>query len=147
MNFVANHLSKLINDQSKQLIDTYKDKLDMYSMFNLEALRNQLNPCLLKLIETLTQTVRSVRCKQNLFSNSELTRTKMVRHIFIACMIIFSTNSVCSMPLLVLLMEAILSNGGSQELVRLLNRVDAVASLDTVNRPNTQVAVKRRNQG
>ena len=147
VNIVANHLNKLIHDQSKQLIDTYKDKPDMYPMFNLEALRNQLNPCLLKFIETLTQTVRSVRCKRSLFSNSEPTRTKMVRQIFIACMIIFNTNSVCSMPLHVLLTEAILCNGGSQELVRLLNRVGAVASLDTVNRLNTQVAVKRRTQG
>ena len=47
------------------------------------------------------------------------------------------------MPLHVLLTKAIFCNGGSQELVRLLNRVGAVASLDTVNRLNTQVAVRR----
>ena len=46
-----------------------------------------------------------------------------------------------------MLSEAILCNGGNLELVRLLNRIGAVASLDTINRLATLVVQIRMKEG
>ncbi len=50
-------------------------------------------------------------------------------------------------PLHVALTESIICHGGTQELVRILNRVGAAASLDTVNRLATKVVTKRIAEG
>lgn len=57
------------------------------------------------------------------------------------------TAHVRSMPLHFLLAESILCHGGSLELVRILNRVGAVASLDTCNRLATFVVDQRIRRG
>ncbi len=62
-------------------------------------------------------------------------------------LLLFCTNSTCSMPLYVVLTEAILCHRGSLELVRILNRVGAVASLDTNSRLATHIVKERLVQG
>ncbi len=57
------------------------------------------------------------------------------------------TTCTCSAPLHVALTESILCHGGTQELIRILNRLGAAASLDTVNRLATNVVTKRIAEG
>ena len=59
----------------------------------------------------------------------------------------FCTNNTCSAPLHVLLTEAVLCHGGTVELVKILNRLGAVASLDTVNRLSTHIVQTRLHEG
>lgn len=65
---------------------------------------------------------------------SEKLTTKTIQQFYIMCVILFCTNSTCSMPLHVVLTEAILCHGGSLELARIFNRVGAVAPNDTNSR-------------
>ena len=58
-----------------------------------------------------------------------------------------ATNLTCSMPFHVLLTKAILCNGGTNDLVRIINRVGVAASLDTANRLCTDMVIKRQQKG
>ena len=62
-------------------------------------------------------------------------------------MLLFITNSECSFSFHVLLADAIESNGGSSELITILNRVGAVASIDTLKRIILAVSQNRKEQG
>ena len=62
-------------------------------------------------------------------------------------MLQFSTNNTCSAPFHIPLTEAVLCHGGTLKLVRILNRLGAVASIDTVNRLATHVVQARLSQG
>lgn len=66
-----------------------------------------------------------------------------MKQLYCLSTILFCTNPQCNMPLQYLLSDAILCLGGSTELVKLLNRIGAVASLDTHDRVVT-CAVKDR---
>ena len=114
-----------------------------YTQLNIATLRATIDPVLLHFIERVTETVRTR--KRRLFpSESEAIHTKQVRQIYALCVLLFCTNTQCSMPLHIPLAEAILCHGGSLELV---NRLGAVASVDTTNRIATQAVQLRRSQG
>ena len=70
-----------------------------------------------------------------------------MRQLYILSLVLFCTNTVCSMPFHSLLTEATLCHGGSQELVKILNRVGAIASIDTHQHLATQVVKERISQG
>ena len=53
----------------------------------------------------------------------------------------------CSFPFHVLLADAVESNGGSVQLSKILNRIGAVASSDTLNRVILSVLQERKKQG
>jgi len=94
----------------------------------------------------VTQSVRSR--KRKLFcSESEVTNTRRMRQVYLLCTLLFCANSQCCMPFHALLTEAILCHGGSQKLVRILNRVGAVASLETSRRLATLVVQQRVARG
>ena len=59
----------------------------------------------------------------------------------------FCTNTQCSMPFHMLVTEATLCHGGTLELVKILNRIGAAASIDTNQRLATQVVHSRIVQG
>ena len=125
---VAHHLNGKIHQQASQLIATYQNNPKQYTLLNLETLVSGCDPVLLDFIRQLTQTVRESRRK--LFHDEkEKVTTKTVRQLYILCVLLFCTNSTCSMPLHVVLTEAILCHGGSLELVRIFNRIGAVASI------------------
>ena len=61
--------------------------------------------------------------------------------------LLFCTNTQCSMPLHTRVTEATLCHGGTQELVKTLNRIGAGASIDTSQCLATQVVHSRIVQG
>ena len=142
---VATHINKLLQNQARELVAMYKNKPVKYSTFNLDTFKKELNACLLKFMEIVTLSVRA--SKRNLFPDPDTLKTKNIRQLYALCVLLFTTNTTCSMPLHVVLTEAILSNGGSTELVRIMNRVEAVASLNTANRLSTLVASQRVSRG
>ncbi len=72
---------------------------------------------------------------------------RRMRQVYLLCTVLFCANSQCSMLFHTLLTEAILCHGGSKELVKILNRVEAVASLETSHRLATVVVQQRISRG
>ena len=71
-------------------------------------------------------------------------QTKNIRQAYALCVLLFCTDTTCSMPLHILLTEAILCHGRSLELVRIMNRVGAIASSEKANRLSTSVCERMR---
>ena len=130
---VAHYLNGRSQQQARQLIATYKGNPKQHAFLQLDKLMSDFDPVLLNFINQLTQTVCQSRRKLFNDENESLT-IKKLRHFYILGVILFCTNTTCSMPLHVVLTEAIICHGGSLELVRILNRVGAVASIDTNSR-------------
>ncbi len=142
---VASHLNERIHKQAKSLITRFDKSPDKYATFDLSIIQ-ELDPVLLGFIQQLTQSVRSR--KRKLFQGEdEITQTRQIRQLYTLCTVLFCTNSQCCMPLHYLLSEAILCHGGSQQLVKIFNRIGAAASLDTSQRLSTQVVQTRVVQG
>jgi len=91
--------------------------------------------------------------RRQLFSQQELIESfgtmnsKSMKQLYCLLTILFCTNSQCSMPLQYLLSDAILCLGGSTELVKIFNRIGAVASLDTHDRIATCAVTDRIAKG
>lgn len=113
----------------------------------MSTILKETDPTLLQFIRQLTCTVRDRRRKLFTAIDDDESNVKTIRQFYALCVLIFNTNNSCSAPLHVMLSEAILSNLGNLELVRIMNRIGAVASLDTSNRLATQVVQIRMRRG
>ncbi len=143
---VASYLNEKVHTQAKALVSEFQGSPSKYTTLNLAAFQQSLDPTLLSFIQQLTQSVRSR--KRKLFeSESDVANTKHIRQLYALCTLFFCTNNQCSMPFHFPLSDAILCHGGSLELLRILNRVGAVASIDTNSRLATQVSHERIQQG
>ena len=133
-------MTRYIATQAKALISTFEGNPNKYSTFNLISYKDMLDPVLLQFIQQVTNSVRGRRRKlfQDEFNDTNHTKL-LVRHLFLLSSLLFFTNPQCSMPFHILLTEAIQCHGGTQELIKILNRVGAVASIDTNQRLATQV--------
>ena len=142
---VALHLNAKLHERAR--MRSLHDPQSLAS-FDLLAAWDNTDPELLTFLTLLTQPVRQSRRK--LFETS-LTptdlNTRNMRLFYILCMLVFCTNNTCSVPLHVLLTEAILCHGGTLELVQILNRVGVVASVETLNRLATQIVQTRISEG
>ena len=102
---VAYALNDRIHLQVKQLIDLYKSP-EQHKSFNLESAMERMDPVL---IELLTQSVRGKHHKKNV---EEGTHVKKLRQFYSLCVILFCTNSQCSVPIHTILTEAVLCHWG-----------------------------------
>ena len=143
---VSMYLNGKVHKLAKSLITTCQNAPQQYATFSITSYRQMIDPTLLLFIEQLTQSVRSKRRK--LFqSEVDVSQTKQLRQLYIISLVLFCTNTQCSMPFHTLLTEATLCHGGTQELVKILNRVGAIASIDTHQRLATQVVQERMAEG
>ncbi len=143
---MARHLNSKLHEQAKKNIITYKDT-DRYTNLNITLLINNTDPILLEFIKQLTCTVREGGLRLFDAQETEASDAKKIRHFYILCVLLFNANHACSVPLHVLLTETILCQGGDQVLVQIMNRIGAVASLDTSNRLATHVVQTRLVKG
>ena len=86
--------------------------------------------------------MNSSRC-----SVTVLIETRNTRLLYALSVLQFCTNSTCSAPLHILVTESVICHGGTLELVRVLNRLGAAASIDTVNRLATHFVQTRLSEG
>jgi len=70
-----------------------------------------------------------------------------VRRAYLLSVILFATNPECSYPFHIPLADAVESCGGSSELITILNRIGATASLPTLNRHIFSVSEEREKEG
>ena len=138
--------------RAKFLTDAFKDNPESIATTDFAASLSSTDPLLLSFLTTLTQSVR--RSKRNLFSDASSSESqhcsispRSSRLFYALCVLQFCTNSTCSVPLHILLTEAVMCHGGTLELVQLLNRLGAIASVETANRLATHVVQKRLSRG
>ena len=141
---VSSYINNRLHKQAKDLVSHYKNNPHEYSTLNLEQLLPKLDPTLLAFIQRITRSVRA--SKQNFQCNDSNITPKVIRQVYAMC-VLFTTSRSCSMPLHVLLTDTILCHGGSLELVRIMNRVGAVTSIDTASRLATSVVSTRISRG
>jgi hypothetical protein len=101
----------------------------------------QVDPVLLEFLQQLTSN-----CAKTTQPTNEL-NVKNIQRLYILSVLLFNANSICSVPFHVVLTDAILCHGGSLELVNIMNRVGAVASIDTFDRLATEVVEIRLQEG
>ena len=150
MNTVAVYLNNKLHQRAKVLKQSFEEAPESIANLNITVALDEADTELLTFLSKLTQPVRHSRRK--LFESSPMqmdqsSHTRNVRLYFALSVLVFCTNATCSSPLHVLITEAVLCHGGTQQLVRILNRLGAAACLDTVNRLATQVVEKRVSSG
>ena len=95
---------------------------------------------------SLTRSVSEVSGKKSACS-SHHDKLRNIRRFYCLCVIFFCADSRCSNPMYVLLTDIVDSHGGSNELIEVLNRIGAIASLDTRNRAILPVIKKAQESG
>ena len=111
---------------------------------------HELDPLLVQCIQILTKPARERRrlfSHQDFLDSSGDVKIKSMKQLYCLSTLLFCTNSQCNMPLQYLLADAILCLGGSTELLKIFNRIGAVASLDTHDRIAMYAVTERITKG
>ena len=134
MSELDNFCSKMnnrIHNQIKTI--TSNDAVSPYdiSKFDVNDTIRDIDPILWKMIVSLTRTATESRKH---VPPHKISQQRKLQCLYCLCVMLFVTNRCCSVPLHILLTDLIDSQGGSYELIRILNRLGAVASVDTHRR-------------
>ena len=124
-------MKKKIHNQIKTI--TSNDAVSPYdiSQFDVDDTISNTDPMLWRMIVFLTRTTTESR--KNI-PPEKISQQRKLQCLYCLCVMLFATNRCCSVPLHILLTDLIDSQGGSYELIRILNRLGAVASVDTHRR-------------
>jgi hypothetical protein len=125
----ADFLNQILHDEIRRLSATTMsmDPVDVA----VSSLLNETDTRLTSFIHTITQAVRA----KHTSAMSDITRhTKKIRQYFIICLLMNCINSTQSKPIHKLLADVVESNGGSRQLMKLLNRLGCVSSPDSHDR-------------
>ena len=108
-----------------------------FDQLNIDQLVAEIDPKLWEFVCMITRPMSA--CKGYTYSSGEKnsllnTRVKKVRRFFCLCVLLFCTDDRCHLPLHALITDAVESYGGSAMLIRMLNRLGACSSADTLAR-------------
>ena len=137
----CNSINKRVHQQIRAT--TSRDAQTPYDISSFD-LQSCIDPILWKVVLLIT---RSVRENQKQTTPENITHQRKLQCLYTLCVILFNTNRTCSVPLHVLLTDLVESQGGSSELVHLLNSVGAIASVDTHQRHVQFYIERKREQG
>ena len=135
----CNSINKRVHQQIRAT--TNRDAQTPYNISSFD-LQSCINTILWKVVLLIT---RSVRENQKQTTPENITDQRKLQCLYTLCVILFNTNRTCSVPLHVLLTDLVESQGGSSELVHLLNSVGAIASVDTHQR-HVQFYIERKRE-
>ena len=142
---VADYLNEMVHDLATQLMAKHEKDPVSANIFDLEAFASHVAPDLWNAVTRLTQSCNEKLGRKQ--SDSHLHERK-VRVAYIVRVILFcATGGRCSVPLHTLLTDYIEACGGSSELITVLNRLGAVASIETLDRHIVRVSVQRKQHG
>ena len=133
----TNEVNNLIHEESNRIIENDVQMPFDIASFDADIFISQVNPTLWTFITDITQ------CKVD----TTMTHDKKLTCIYCLCMLMFSMNRQCSIPLHVLLTDIVDSCGGSKELIQILNKFGAIASTDTHKRYIQYQINKRLQEG
>ena len=132
---LAKHFSSHVSDLTTSLV------LDLDAYINEVCL---VAPELWELVCNLTMTVNKRKGKKA--ATAKDTFTRRIKHLcraYILSVILFVRNNECYFPFHVLLADAVECNGGSTELITILNRIGVVCSVHTLKRVIQYVSQER----
>ena len=136
-----------INTRIHQQIRNYFE----FHQLNIDQLVAEMDPKLWEFVCMITRPVsayKSYTYSSSGEKNSSLkTRVKKVRRFFCLCVLLFCTDERCHLPLHALITDALESNGGSTMLIKMLNRLGACSSADTLARHPVQSRGKGEERG
>lgn len=136
---LVNHMLSSLSHQSESLI------LDVDSFIQTVC---TVAPDLWEHVRILTQSVNEHKGRLTAVSKSSSAyHLKRLRRAYLLSVLLFVSNSECSFPFHVLLADAVDTSGASTELMTILNRIGAVASVDTLKRVILTVSQDRRERG
>ena len=132
---VLDDLNEEIHSQIKILLEEDARSPFEYHDLDIDEFLKGINPSVWEAICLITRslTERQGRAKLNDQTSSSYHQKKL-RRFFLLCAVFFCTDERCSFPLHTLLADMVESQGGSQLLIRILNRFGICASSDTLAR-------------
>ena len=140
---VAKYLNSRLHQKARVLNTKFEGEPELIAGIDLTNAITDTDDVVTDFLTTMTQSIRSSR---HSLLQDKLTEVSS-KKIYATSLLLFYTNSTCSAPFHVALTEAVLCHGGTVELVRILNRLGLIASLDTVNRVATHVVQRRISNG
>ena len=140
---IAVYFNRKLQEQAKDINTSFETNSHSLSSLDVATYMKNTDQGLLKFLATMAQSVR--QSKRKLFETDTQVKThlniKDIRLFYALSVLQFCTNTTCSAPLHILITEAVLCNGGTLELVHILNQLGAAASVETANRLATHVAL------
>ena len=121
-----------------------------FDQLNIDQLVAEIDPKLWEFVCMITKPMSA--CKGYTYSSGEKnlllnTHVKKVRHFFCLCVLLFCTNDRCHLPLHALITDVVEKYGGSAMLIRMLNRLGACSSADTLASHSVQSRGKGEERG
>ena len=126
-------VNQLIHAEIRKLLQKDMESPFEHHSINLDKLIEETDQRLWETICSLTESVSERRTAGDKTSESQ-SHTKKVRRYFLLCCLLFCTDSHCSFPLHTLVTDAVESQGGSTNIIKMLNRLGVCASSDTLAR-------------
>ena len=132
---VLDELNQRVHAQVKNFVEKDKSFSREHHDIDVNKLVQEVDPKLWNAVVMLTRSI-SERRGSTAAGNPELQmlHVKKVRRIFLLCVLLFCTDDRCSMPLHTLVTDVVESQGGTDFLIRFLNRLGVCASADTLAR-------------
>lgn len=132
----------IINDKIHKEIKEEEKRTINLTTFNLNESIDSIDLELWNFICCCTRTKRERKSNEN-----EDKHTKNIRKFFLLCIMMFTTNSLCTIVLHHLVADAVEVYGGSCSLLKILNRLGVSVSSDTHERLVVSVAEAKKQQG
>ena len=121
---VCTQLNAKCHTQVRKLLDSDRKHPHKIEDFNADSFISTIDKDLWEAVCLLTQPA----------DTRNISHTRKVRRIFILCAMLFTTNSDCSFPLHTLIADIVKTCGGSNRLMKVLNRLGVCASIETHGR-------------
>lgn len=135
MKVASDHLNSLLHKQIANTTAIIRDKRHSAVVeYTVTSMMEHVDSTLWEFINNLTQTVRARRGAASTAEISPRAITKNIRQLYCLAVIMFTINPQCNLPFHLPLTEAVISHGGSLELVHILDGIGAVASFKAHDR-------------
>ena len=131
LDMICSKVNARLQKQIKQLVDQNASTPYDISKFDVEATIASLDPLLWRMVVNITRTARETK---NDIPPENINHRRKLSCLYCLCVMFFSCNRCCSIPLHLLLTDLIDTQGGSSDLIQMLNKFGAVASSDTHRR-------------
>ena len=140
---IAQHLNDKVHVLSTSLVNEAQESTGIH--FDLDAFINRIDSDLWDALKLLTQSCNERAGRKH---KDTYIYERKIRLAYLVSVITFcASGGHCSIPLHVLLTDYIEANGGSEKVITILNRLGAVASIETLNRHIMKVSVQRVGDG
>ena len=114
---VHNSIDKILQQDKKHPVDL--------STINFEQEIANTDPTVWQMLRLLTRTREERRNLPNLFSKRALSILRSQRLFYIMCIMYFTTDNGCNIPVHTLLTDVVYSRGGTTKLVQVMNIISS----------------------